>query len=111
MYYDSMANEHSNKYKNSTRILTKWICDDTNDKRSSDKYKIKSDVRLNIDDWTSMFGDNDEGCPQQRNGYDCGVFVCMFALHAMYGSEMRFSQTDITNCRRLIAHEILTYTP
>ena len=47
--------------------------------------------------------------PEQLNGYDCGVFVCMRALHEVSGAV--FSQADIPLGRRIIAHTILIGLP
>ena len=45
--------------------------------------------------------------PQQKNGCDCGAFVCCGALHAMYDKEPIFTQSDIPAFRRYIAWRIL----
>lgn len=106
VYYDSLYGRRSRQYKRVTSNLIRWIGDDT-------KQKVKDlheDDRISTDseEWETWFGYNDEGCPQQENGNDCGVFVCMFALHVIHDSRMWFKQEDITSCRRMIAHEILT---
>jgi len=33
--------------------------------------------------------------PQQKNGCDCGVFVCMFCEHILNGCELNFKQDDV----------------
>ena len=33
--------------------------------------------------------------PFQKNGYDCGVFACMYADYLASGTPMDFSQSDI----------------
>ena len=45
--------------------------------------------------------------PQQLNGSDCGVFVCMYARHLAERAPFLFSQSDIPVFRKLIVCEIL----
>jgi Ulp1 family protease len=45
--------------------------------------------------------------PQQKNGIDCGVFVCEFMRCLASGVNFAFSQADIPFLRRRIAYEIL----
>ncbi|EGC34898.1 hypothetical protein DICPUDRAFT_55498 [Dictyostelium purpureum] len=44
--------------------------------------------------------------PIQSNGYDCGVFMCKYAEFSSRGSELNFTQKDITQYRRRIALEL-----
>ena len=39
-------------------------------------------------------------CPHQRNGYDCGVFVCFYARCLCMGLPMSFTQGDIADYGR-----------
>ena len=43
----------------------------------------------------------------QKNGYDCGVFVCMYADYISNGWPLVFNQTHIKLCRERIALGIL----
>ena len=45
--------------------------------------------------------------PRQLNGYDCGVFLCMFADFLSKGCPLLFDQTMITQCRERIALAIM----
>jgi hypothetical protein len=45
--------------------------------------------------------------PQQKNGYDCGVFACTCADFLSAGMHTNFTQRDVTGMRRLIALRIL----
>ncbi len=45
--------------------------------------------------------------PGQRNGYDCGVFVCMYADYISNGWPLVFNQTHINMCRERIALGIM----
>ena len=112
VYYDSMGNGHLAKV---SKNLKKWICDDHNDKAQYLSQYLSQEEKdqmpaLGPGSWSSRWGDENEECPEQANGYDCGVFVCMFALHVIHDSPMLFSQNDIDACRQLIAHRILSCT-
>ena len=39
-------------------------------------------------------------CPHQRNGYDCGVFVCFYARCLRMGLPMSLTQRDINDYGR-----------
>jgi Ulp1 family protease len=41
--------------------------------------------------------------PRQRNGYDCGVFTCMFAYFLSKNQPLTFSQEHIALYREQIA--------
>ena len=45
--------------------------------------------------------------PQQRNGYDCGVFTCTFVNYLSKNLELRFSQDDMPNFRARLTRDIL----
>lgn len=47
-------------------------------------------------------------CPQQPNGYDCGIYVCMNTLYGSADSPLDFNYNDAIRMRRFIAHLILT---
>ncbi|SBT49596.1 Ulp1 protease family C-terminal catalytic domain containing protein [Plasmodium ovale wallikeri] len=46
------------------------------------------------------------GIPCQENGYDCGVFACMFAKCLSFNREFDFNQKDIKEIRMKMAYEI-----
>ncbi len=48
-----------------------------------------------------------EACPQQQNGYDCGAFLCMCALHAVHDMELLFTQADMQQFRSHIGWRLL----
>lgn len=50
----------------------------------------------------------DKEIPQQKNGYDCGVFLCVFAEYLSRYSEFDFDQEDMVYFRRKISYEIIT---
>ena len=45
--------------------------------------------------------------PKQQNGFDCGVFTCMFADFLSMKYPLSFTQEHITQCRERIALSIL----
>ena len=59
----------------------------------------------NVDDW-KLVG-YERGIPQQENGYDCGVFACMYADFISQDLPLKFSQDQITECRERIALSII----
>eukprot|EP00934_Nitzschia_sp_Nitz4_P005502 Nitzschia sp. Nitz4//scaffold3_size479765//115325//117029//NITZ4_000049-RA/size479765-augustus-gene-0.28-mRNA-1//-1//CDS//3329550605//5492//frame0 len=58
-----------------------------------------------IDQWTIV--PCQESTPRQRNGFDCGVFTCMFIDFLSKDCPLVFSQEHITQCRERIALSIL----
>ena len=49
-----------------------------------------------------LLGCNVEETPQQQNGYDCGVFVCMFANLLSLGYPLHFGQEHATMYRQMM---------
>ncbi|UYI27868.1 sentrin/SUMO-specific protease SENP1 [Encephalitozoon cuniculi] len=46
--------------------------------------------------------------PLQRNGKDCGVFVCMFGRYRLCGDREWLSSDDIPRFRKMMLHEIMS---
>lgn len=46
-------------------------------------------------------------CPNQQNGFDCGVFTCTAAAYIARGKDLEYSQVDMPNLRRRMCWEIL----
>ncbi|CAJ1958345.1 unnamed protein product, partial [Cylindrotheca closterium] len=64
----------------------------------------------NKEAWQSICTNADT--PQQQNGYDCGVFTCLFADCVSLGVPMAFDQSDIdNNARQKLALAILNDRP
>mmetsp|Transcript_2270 Transcript_2270/g.6496 ORF Transcript_2270/g.6496 Transcript_2270/m.6496 type:complete len:543 (+) Transcript_2270:176-1804(+) len=91
--YDSMGSSGT-KYLN---CIFQYLQDDYKDK----KGKPMPDV----DDWELVTCSDDT--PQQRNGYDCGVFTCMFIDFLSKDCPLVFSQEHVNQCRERIALSIL----
>ena len=49
--------------------------------------------------------------PQQRNGVDCGVFMCMFCTYLAQQRAIDFTRADMPHFRRLICLSIATAKP
>ena len=46
--------------------------------------------------------------PAQMNSFDCGVFLCTYALHLAENASFNFTQDDMPKFRRLIAFQLLS---
>ena len=46
--------------------------------------------------------------PQQQNGFDCGMFVCMYADYMLQDLPEQFGQQDMPMLRRKICYCVLT---
>lgn len=47
-------------------------------------------------------------CPQQPNGFDCGIYVCMNTLYMSKDAPLTFGQKDAAKMRAYIGHLILS---
>jgi len=70
-----------------------------------DEYKDKKKKVLDVNEWTLVH--NQPDTPEQANGYDCGVFTCMFADFISRNQPLTFTQDHVTECRERIALSIL----
>jgi hypothetical protein len=58
-------------------------------------------------DWRTWSPPTESFFPRQRNGYDCGVFTCMYAAWAsITDSDIDFLQADMSLLRRWLTHAI-----
>jgi len=67
-----------------------------------DEYRNKKKAEL-TDTWTRTEGGK---APDQRNGFDCGVFAVRMAECLLAGEEFNFSQDDMFEWRLLMALEL-----
>ncbi|KAI4835046.1 sentrin-specific protease 1 [Plasmodium brasilianum] len=71
--------------------ISKYIVDEIRDKKQ---------MEINISSWEyNKEGSSEGGIPHQENGYDCGVFTCMFAKCLSFNREFDFNQKDIKEIR------------
>ncbi|CAD2114118.1 sentrin-specific protease 1, putative [Plasmodium vinckei] len=72
-----------------------------------DEVKDKKQINIDISPWTyNSSGLPEEGIPCQENGYDCGVFTCMFAKCLTFNRDFDFNQSDIKEIRLKMVYEI-----
>jgi len=91
--FDSMGS-NGNKY---LRALFRYIQDEHLDKKKT--------PLPNADSWELV--SNQLDTPRQANGYDCGVFTCMFADFLLHDAALVFNQDHIDQCRERIALSIM----
>ena len=70
-----------------------------------DEYKAKNGGEMNASEWKLVGCTSDT--PRQLNGYDCGVFVCMFSAFITRGLPLTFQQEHVNKCRKYIALAIM----
>ena len=63
----------------------------------------KRNVPFDTSDWTMECVDD---CPEQGNGYDCGVFCCQVAEYIARGEPLTFTQQDMPRLRQQMRREI-----
>ncbi|ETW35327.1 hypothetical protein PFTANZ_03978 [Plasmodium falciparum Tanzania (2000708)] len=92
--YDSLNGSNKKFFE----YMRRYIVDEMKDKKQKD---------LDISLWTySKEGVSEKGIPHQENGYDCGVFTCMFAKCLSFNREFDFNQRDIKDIRLKMTYEI-----
>jgi len=93
-HYDSMGNQGLSYSRSCLRYL-------------QDEFLCKFGTPLqNLDDWDII--NNANRIPLQENNFDCGIFVCLFALHILNNTPFNFNQMDINRgTRTWIAKAIL----
>ncbi|SOV16985.1 sentrin-specific protease 1 [Plasmodium sp. gorilla clade G2] len=92
--YDSLNGSNKKFFE----YMKRYIVDEMKDKKQKD---------LDISLWAySKEGFSEKGIPHQENGYDCGVFTCMFAKCLSFNREFDFNQRDIKDIRLKMAYEI-----
>lgn len=93
-YLDSM---HCPPHHNMEPYLQRYIQDEHASKKGA--------PFAGVDAW--HMAPPDPQLPQQGNGFDCGVFACIFADYLTSGRGMDFCQEDIPDLRARLAAQIL----
>ncbi|CCK70015.1 SUMO protease ULP1 KNAG_0D02660 [Huiozyma naganishii CBS 8797] len=80
---------------------------------SAISFAILNDLKIYISEESGQkIGENFQlvhaDCPQQPNGFDCGIYVCMNTLYLSTDSELTFSAKDAVKMRYYIAGLILS---
>mmetsp|Transcript_4108 Transcript_4108/g.8852 ORF Transcript_4108/g.8852 Transcript_4108/m.8852 type:complete len:685 (+) Transcript_4108:229-2283(+) len=78
------------------RHLRQYLQDESQDKRK---------MTLDLSRWVDV--EYKEGIPRQRNGSDCGVFMCTNANYISRGARLNYSQEDMPYMRKRMVLEIL----
>ena len=63
-----------------------------------------SELHVVNNKWCTVFPHK---LPQQKNHYDCGVFICMYARQLACNGSFNFTQQDIIQIRRHMVIELL----
>lgn len=93
-YFDSMF---CRPHKNFVPFLRKYV---------QDEHKAKKGKALDgVEDWELIL--HEKPVPQQENGYDCGVFTCMFGDYVSAGRELVFEQADMPSLRMRLAARVV----
>ncbi|XP_065096297.1 sentrin-specific protease 2 isoform X2 [Paramisgurnus dabryanus] len=71
-----------------------------------EEFKIKKGKDLDVSKWTACSLRPTE-IPQQKNGSDCGVFVCKYADYIARGHSLTFLQNHMPYFRKAMIWEIL----
>ncbi|KAL7518398.1 hypothetical protein ACHAWX_003230 [Stephanocyclus meneghinianus] len=91
-YYDSLGGTDRTKLEG----LLQYV---------KDEWKVKKGEEMDASAWRLV------GCtpdtPRQLNGYDCGVFTCMFSDFISQDCPLLFSQKHVNQCRERIALSIM----
>jgi len=93
-YLDSMF---GSPHRNFVRFFRRYV---------NDEHRSKHGMPLeDIHSWGML--EEPLGVPQQRNGFDCGVFTCGFAEYLVSGRTRLFGQADMPTLRKRLAARII----
>lgn len=90
-YFDSLLGDAGEVLA----VLRKYVTDESLDKKGA---------AMDLSEWRDAV--HKAGVPRQRNGYDCGVFMCQNADYISQGGALDFSQEDMAYLRRRMALEV-----
>eukprot|EP00804_Cyclotella_cryptica_P001536 CCRYP_003747-RA/>CCRYP_003747-RA protein AED:0.09 eAED:0.09 QI:0/0/0/1/1/1/2/0/668 len=91
-YYDSLGGTDRTKLEG----LLQYV---------KDEWKVKKGDEMDASGWKLVGCTRDT--PRQLNGYDCGVFTCMFSDFISQDCPLLFSQKHVNQCRERIALSIM----
>jgi len=92
-YLDSML---SQPHANLGSFLRRYLADEHASKKQSPLEGVEA--------WTMPLSDQ---VPEQQNGYDCGVFACLFADYVSADKPIDFDQEHMQDFRALLAGRIV----
>jgi len=91
-YYDSLRGPPGDVLIN----LRQWLQDESKDKKQAP---------LDLSGWSDVV--YKQHTPQQRNGFDCGVFMCRTADYLGRAARLSFTQDEMLYMRRRMVVEIM----
>lgn len=94
-YYDSLHNSN----KTCLKLLHEYLIEEHKDKKGTD-----GNAEFDFEKWTLSSPKN---IPCQQNGYDCGVFTCVYAEYRSRDADFTFSQKNMYYFRDKISYEII----
>lgn len=119
-YYDSLGGSNEallNHMKKYMRDEAKHFYGENQEEKSAawkrfittaDSTKLtKEEITVDTFKEWQNFSPRPGEIPEQRNGYDCGVFTCMNADFLSLGLKLDYTQADIPNFRLKMVHDIL----
>jgi sentrin-specific protease 1 len=101
-YYDSMI--WNPNHREIGNIVLDKLC-----KYLEDDVKDKHKITLHSNRWR-RFVYSEKEIPQQENGFDCGVFLCLFARSVCLDKKLDYRQDQIPQYRRILASNLLHKT-
>jgi len=90
-YYDSLGGSNSTCLK----ALRQYV---------KEEHKDKKKKEIDLSDWTDY---TPSDIPHQRNGYDCGVFMCKYADYVSKNQGFTFGQNQMQYFRKRLVLDIL----
>jgi len=94
-YFDSMF---CRPHKNFAPFLRQYLQDEHKGKKGGKELE-------GAEEWDLIIPDTP--LPQQNNGYDCGVFTCMFADFFCNGRALTFDQEDMPDLRLRVCARVV----
>lgn len=121
---DEIINKMSTSFTSNLNNLNEINIEDTQvANQTKSGIKINSEISKNLHNSQSMSSDSDSECdlymiasfwkykialtPKQKNGDDCGVFLCKFIDYISRDAPINFSQEDIIYFRYMIGVELM----
>ncbi|XP_043269144.1 sentrin-specific protease 1-like [Venturia canescens] len=89
-YYDSLMGENLRHLETVRDYITFEVVQKNEDRFKENEWKFRVD----------------KSAPKQKNGYDCGVFVCLYANYISVNKPFDYDQDDIPKLRLKISQEL-----
>ncbi|TRY89395.1 hypothetical protein DNTS_002610, partial [Danionella cerebrum] len=73
----------------------------------TEEFRVKKGKDLDVSKWSVSSSVRPSDIPQQKNGSDCGVFICKYADYISRGHKLTFRQNHMPYFRKAMIWEIL----